>query len=137
MKEIVIDSESSLTMVAESIIEKHSAERVFGFFGEMGSGKTTLIKEICRQLGVHDDMTSPTFSIVNEYFRENGEPVYHFDFYRIDSPDDALRIGFPDYIASGCYCFMEWTENVLPLLGDDFVPVKIEQTGETSRKFTF
>ncbi len=137
MKEIIINSEEELPAVAEEILKTHPKERVFGFFGEMGSGKTTLIKEICRQLGVQDDMTSPTFAIVNEYYRDNGEPVYHFDFYRIDDPEDALRIGIHDYLYSGSYCFMEWTENVVSLLNGEYTPIKIEQTGSCSRKFIF
>ena len=137
MKEIIIDQESDLELVAKEILETYPKERVFGFFGQMGAGKTTIIKEICRQLGVVGDMTSPTFAIINEYYRKGGEPIYHFDFYRIDSPDDALRIGFPDYLFSGCFCFIEWTENVVSLLGDDFIPVKIEHLDNNSRKFIF
>lgn len=137
MTKIEIYSENDLPTVAQAILKAHPDERVFGFYGEMGSGKTTLIKEICRQLGVEDDMTSPTFAIVNEYHRNNGEAVYHFDFYRINEPDDALRIGFYDYLYSGNYCFMEWTENVEQLLNGDFTAVNIEQKGDNARMFSF
>lgn len=137
MTKIEIYSENDLPTVAQAILKAHPDERVFGFYGEMGSGKTTLIKEICRQLGVEDDMTSPTFAIVNEYHRNNGEAVYHFDFYRINEPDDALRIGFYDYLYSGNYCFMEWTENVEQLLNGDFTAVNIEQKGDNARTFSF
>ena len=119
------------------MIEAHPQERVFGFYGEMGTGKTTLIKEICRFLGVESDMTSPTFAIVNEYWTANGEPLYHFDFYRIDEPEDATRIGFQDYLYSGNYCFIEWTEKVESLLHDDYTPVYIERIDDQTRKFTF
>lgn len=137
MINIDISGESELPKVAKTILETYPNERVFGFYGEMGSGKTTLIKELCRQLGVEDDMTSPTFAIVNEYFTNHGEPVYHFDFYRIDEPDDALRIGFPDYLYSGNYCFIEWTEKVETLLNNEFTVINIQQTGPTNRRISF
>lgn len=119
------------------MLEVHPQERVFGFYGEMGTGKTTLIKEICRFLGVQSDMTSPTFAIVNEYWTESGEPLYHFDFYRIDEPEDATRIGFQDYLYSGNYCFIEWTEKVESLLNGEYTPVHIERLDDQTRKFTF
>ena len=123
--------------MARKLIEAYPQERVFGFFGEMGTGKTTLIKEICRQLGVEGGMTSPTFAIVNEYWTVGGEPLYHFDFYRIDDSDDATRIGFQDYLYSGNYCFIEWTEKVESLLQNDYTPVYIERIDDATRKFTF
>ena len=133
----IIANESQLPEVARQLIEAHPQERVFGFFGEMGTGKTTLIKEICRQLGVTDGMTSPTFAIVNEYWTADGEPLYHFDFYRIDDPDDATRIGFQDYLYSGNYCFIEWTEKVESLLRGEYTPVTIERIDDHTRRFTF
>ncbi len=137
MEHKLIAKESELPAVAQALIETHPQERVFGFFGEMGTGKTTLIKEICRYLGVVGDMTSPTFAIVNEYWTEEGEPLYHFDFYRIDEPDDATRIGFQDYLYSGNYCFIEWTEKVESLLNGEYTPVYIERVDDETRKFTF
>lgn len=137
MKHNLIAKESELSTVARALIEAHPQERVFGFFGEMGTGKTTLIKEICRFLGVEGDMTSPTFAIVNEYWTTDGEPLYHFDFYRIDEPDDATRIGFQDYLYSGNYCFIEWTEKVESLLNGEYTPVHIERVDDETRKFTF
>ena len=107
------------------------------FMGNVGTGKTTLIEEICRFLGVESDMTSPTFAIVNEYWTEKGEPLYHFDFYRIDEPEDATRIGFQDYLYSGSYCFIEWTEKVESLLNGEYTPVHIERIDDQTRKFTF
>ena len=133
----MIAKESELPAVAQALIEAHPQERVFGFFGEMGTGKTTLIKEICRHLGVESDMTSPTFAIVNEYWTANGQPLYHFDFYRIDEPGDATRIGFQDYLYSGNYCFIEWTEKVESLLNGEYTPVNIERVDEETRMFTF
>ncbi|MBR6161250.1 MAG: tRNA (adenosine(37)-N6)-threonylcarbamoyltransferase complex ATPase subunit type 1 TsaE [Bacteroidales bacterium] len=130
-------NEQQLAGVADAILKAYPRERVFGFYGEMGVGKTTLIKVMCRVLGVCDITSSPTFAIVNEYWTESGQPVYHFDFYRIDEPADATRIGFEEYLASGAYCFIEWTEKVEPILGDDFIPVRIEREDDTTRNIIF
>lgn len=132
-----INSQNDLSTVAEDLLRKHADERVFGFYGEMGAGKTTLIKEICRQLGVTATTSSPTFAIVNEYFTAEGEPVYHFDFYRIDSIDEAVKIGFDDYLYSGDYCFIEWTEKVEEMLPDDYVRVDIKVLEDGRREFIY
>ena len=137
MKYNIIANESQLPEVAQKLLAAHPQERVFGFFGEMGTGKTTLIKEICRFLGVEGDMTSPTFAIVNEYWTRDGEPLYRFDFYRVDEPGDATRIGFQDYLYSGNYCFIEWTEKVESLLNGEYTPVYIERIDDETRRFTF
>ena len=134
---MVINSQNELSAVAEDLLRKHANERVFGFYGEMGAGKTTLIKEICCQLGVTATTSSPTFAIVNEYFTEEGEPVYHFDFYRIDSIDEAVKIGFDDYLYSGNYCFIEWTEKVEEMLPDDYVRVQIDVLENGKREFKY
>jgi len=92
--------------------------RILLFYGEMGVGKTTLIKEIVKQLGVVDNVSSPTFSIVNEYLTSTDEKVYHFDFYRVDKEEEALDIGIEEYFHSKCWCLVEWpnkVENLLPL----------------------
>ena len=100
-------------------------DRFFAFFGKMGVGKTTLIKEICAELGVNDNVCSPTFAIVNEYTDGAGEPVYHFDFYRMKSVAEAYDIGYEEYFYSGFYCFTEWTEKVEELLPERYVRVDI------------
>lgn len=133
----IIASEDNLKAVAEAILKAYPQERVFGFYGEMGAGKTTLIKQMCNVLGVTDITSSPTFAIVNEYWTENDQPLYHFDFYRIDEPADATRIGFEEYLYSGNYCFIEWTEKVEEILQDDFVKVTISRVDESSRRFQF
>lgn len=133
----IIASEDNLKAVAEAILKAYPQERVFGFYGEMGAGKTTLIKQMCNVLGVTDITSSPTFAIVNEYWTENDQPLYHFDFYRIDEPADATRIGFEEYLYSGNYCFIEWTEKVEEILQDDFVKVTISRVDDVSRRFQF
>ena len=121
-----VSFEMELPDVAKKILHTYPNERIFGFYGEMGAGKTTLIKEICKVLGVKNITSSPSFAIVNEYTSANNEPVYHFDFYRIEKLDDAYQIGFEDYLNSGYYSFIEWTEKVEPILKGDFVKVEVE-----------
>lgn len=121
-----VSFEMELPEVAKKLLQAYPNERIFGFYGEMGAGKTTLIKEICKVLGVKNITSSPSFAIVNEYISANNEPVYHFDFYRIEKLDDAYQIGFEDYLNSDYYCFIEWTEKVEPILKGDFVKVEIE-----------
>ena len=130
-------TEEQLDQVAEAILKAHPEERVFGFYGEMGAGKTTLIKALCRSLGVCDVTSSPTFAIINEYWTEAGEPLYHFDFYRIDEPADATRVGFEEYLYSGHYCFIEWTEKVEEILQGDYIPVTIERVDDDTRLFKY
>lgn len=113
-----------------------NSHRIIGFEGELGAGKTTLIKEICRQLGVKDAMSSPTFNLVNTYEAAN-EPVYHFDLYRVKDVSECLDLGITDYLDSGQYCLIEWPEAAEPILAEyDLSLIKIEQTeGELRRIF--
>lgn len=97
----------------------------FAFYGEMGVGKTTFIKALCNVLQVEDVVTSPTFSIVNEYKTLKGEKVYHFDFYRIESVEEAYDMGYEDYFYSDAYCFVEWPEKVLGIIPPDFIKVSV------------
>lgn len=122
---ITIHSEDELFEAAKALLAEFANDRVFCFYGEMGAGKTTFIKEICRCLHVTDTTSSPTFAIVNEYTTLDGAPVYHFDFYRIEKVEDAYQIGADDYFSSGEYCFAEWPENVPELIRPDFVSVRI------------
>src|SRR6186713_1843314 len=106
METLSAGSLQELEMVAEKILTSNPLRRVFAFTGEMGAGKTTLIKAMCRQLGVGDPMSSPSFSLVNEYRGGKGEPVYHFDFYRIEKEQEAIDIGTEEYLDSGHYCLI-------------------------------
>ena len=119
-----------LPEVAAQLLKEFADERFFAFFGKMGVGKTTLIKEMCRQLGVVDNVCSPTFAIINAYSTAEGTPVYHFDFYRMKSAEEAYDIGYEEYFYSGEYCFTEWTEKIVELLPDRYVRVEIvEENG--------
>ena len=134
---MIITKQEELSLVAADLLKILSDDRVFGFYGEMGAGKTTLIKELCRQLGVSGTTSSPTFAIVNEYFTDDGEPIYHFDFYRINDIDEAVKIGFEDYLYSGSYCFIEWTDKVQEMLPDDYIEVNIKVLEDGRREFNY
>jgi len=128
---------AQLDDVAKQILTKYANHRVFSFNGEMGAGKTTVIKALCKYLGVQNIPSSPTFAIVNEYWTSQNEPVYHFDFYRIERPEEAIAIGIFEYLESGHYCFMEWSENIETTLNEERVIIKIERIDEQTRKFFF
>jgi len=99
--------------------------RIYAFYGPMGAGKTTIIKAICTQLGATDVVSSPTFTLVNEYSTEQGESLYHIDFYRINNLSEAFDFGIEEYLSSGSYCFIEWPELAEAILPDHTVRVKI------------
>lgn len=119
-----IYSLEELPKIAREVIDSASNKTLL-FYAAMGTGKTTLIKEICKQLGVKDNISSPTFSLVNEYQTHKEETVYHFDFYRITNEEEALDIGVEDYFYSGNWCFVEWPENVENLVPLDAVEIHI------------
>ena len=126
---------SGLPEMASAFLKAAGDRRVFAFHGSMGAGKTTLISEICRSLGVTDEETvSPTFSIVNEYTTADGESIFHFDFYRIESMEEALDLGLEEYFDSGCLCLMEWPEKVEALLPSETVDVYITELSDGSRR---
>ena len=118
--------------VAENIAGHTNKVQVWLFHGEMGSGKTTLVKEVCRQLHVKDAMSSPTFSIVNEYAGETGK-IYHFDFYRLKNEREAFDIGTEEYFYSGYPCFVEWPDKIPSLIPDIYGEVTISIRNETHR----
>ncbi len=126
--ERVIDNLEQLPRLASDLLEEFRVERFFAFFGKMGVGKTTLIKALCDQLGVKEVVCSPTFAIINEYTSGEGEPVYHFDFYRLKSAEEAYDIGYEEYFYSGMYCFTEWTEKIEQLLPEHYVRVEMKET---------
>ncbi len=123
---LLLDNIDSLQEGARRFLEAAGERRIFAFDAPMGAGKTTFITAVCRELGVGDDVGSPTFSIINEYASGAGNPVYHFDFYRLDSPAEALDMGADDYFYSGNYCFIEWPDRIGSLLPEEAVEVRIE-----------
>ncbi len=133
--EIKINSLDNIHETAKEFISAMGDNTVFAFYGKMGAGKTTFIKAVCEELGVTDVINSPTFAIVNEYRSdENGELIYHFDFYRIKEEEEAYDFGYEDYFYSGNYCFIEWPNKIPNLLPDDAKTIEIEITSPTSRK---
>ncbi|MBP5392587.1 MAG: tRNA (adenosine(37)-N6)-threonylcarbamoyltransferase complex ATPase subunit type 1 TsaE, partial [Bacteroidaceae bacterium] len=121
--EIKIENIGDIASAARKFVDEMGENCVFAFYGKMGAGKTTFIKSICEALGVKDVVTSPTFAIVNEYADAKGQPVYHFDFYRIKNLREAYDMGCEEYFYSGYPCFIEWPELVEELLPEDTVKV--------------
>ena len=125
-----ISSLSQLEEVAQAFHKAMGNQRVFAFYGPMGVGKTTFIKALCKVFGVKDEINSPTFSIINEYLGAKDEQLFHLDFYRINSIEEAFDFGYEDYVYSGAYCFIEWPEKIESLLPADTVKVEIIETSE-------
>ena len=126
---------ADLPEAAASLLTNFPLDRIFLFFGEMGSGKTTFIKALCTELGVTDTVASPTYSIVNEYQSPKGK-VYHFDFYRLKNETEALDMGYEEYFYDGSYCFIEWPEKIENLWPPEFVKVNIAVTDQNQRLIT-
>lgn len=134
---ITIRDISDLDRAAEEFLEKIGENRLIAFYAPMGAGKTTFTTAICRRLGVTDAVCSPTFTIINEYMTSSGEPMYHFDFYRINKLSEAMDIGIEDYLYSGCLCIMEWPENVEELLPEETLRVRIAVNPDGSRTLSW
>lgn len=122
---LLLNNLSDINIVAQQFVEIMGDRSVFAFYGEMGVGKTTFIKALCKVLGVTETITSPSFAIVNEYSKEDGGPIFHFDFYRIKNIEEAYDFGYEDYFYSGHLCFIEWPELVESLLPENVVKVQI------------
>jgi len=134
--ELEIQSLDTIHKTAQEFIELIGDNTVFAFNGKMGAGKTTFIKAICEVMGVKETVNSPTFSIVNEYESANGRIIFHFDCYRINKVQEALDLGAEEYLYSGNLCFIEWSENIAPILPESIVNVNIEETENGKRKIT-
>lgn len=114
-----------LATVAQHILDQNP-NKIILFNGDMGVGKTTLIKQLCKTLGVQDATSSPTFSLVNEYQTIDNQTVYHFDFYRLNKEIEALDMGVDDYLYSGNWCFIEWSEKIASLIPENHTTISIE-----------
>ena len=132
--QLIVGTQNELGGAARTIVDFAAEQNIWLFYGDMGAGKTTLIKEIARVFGVEDIVQSPTFSIVNEYRNLQDEIFYHFDFYRISKESEALDIGVDEYFDSGACCFIEWPQKIPGLIPDRHLTIEIEITSETSRK---
>lgn len=133
---LTIKSIETINKTAEQFTSKIGKNKVFAFTGKMGAGKTTFIKAICEVLGVKEIINSPTFSIVNEYETEDGQIIYHFDCFRINKIQEALDLGAEEYLYSGNLCFIEWAENITPLLPDSMKTVEIIEVENGERTLT-
>ena len=133
----MIKSLEDLDRAAGEFLQQIGENRLVAFYAPMGAGKTTFITALCKHLGVEDAVCSPPFTIVNEYLSATGDPVYHFDFYRITKPSEALDIGLEDYLYSGSLCLMEWPENVEDLLPEETLKVQISVRPDQSRCITW
>ena len=136
-QEIIIRNIEDLDRAAGEFLSRTKDRRLIAFYAPMGAGKTTFTTALCRRLGVTDTVCSPTFTIVNEYLTSGGDMVYHFDFYRINNPAEALDIGLYDYLDSGCLCLMEWPENVAGLLPEETLAVTIKVNPDMSRTLSW
>ena len=116
---------NDIDFAAKKLKEEAGSAKIWVFKGEMGAGKTTLIKALAKDFGVIDQVSSPTFGIVNHYENSSNEEFYHFDFYRLDKPEEALDIGIEEYFYSGNYCWMEWAERIAPFLPEQFFLIEI------------
>ncbi|MBR4659998.1 MAG: tRNA (adenosine(37)-N6)-threonylcarbamoyltransferase complex ATPase subunit type 1 TsaE [Bacteroidales bacterium] len=137
MRSITIAGTEGLQKAAREFLEAVGDNRIIAFYGQMGAGKTTFITALCRELGVSEAVTSPTFTIVNEYLDGGGESVFHFDFYRIKRLAEAVDIGLFEYFDSGCFCLMEWPEMIEELLPEETLKVQILVEDEKTRMLVF
>lgn len=133
MCEIIVNDISELRSAAKKFLEYAGDTKIFAFYGEMGVGKTTFLKELCREMEVEDEITSPTFAIVNEYYSKKYGQIFHFDFYRIDDLREVYDMGFEEYLESGAYIFMEWSEKIDHILPDGIAKVTITQDDKQVR----
>ena len=135
---ITIKTTDELDNAAKKFVGEMGDNTVFAFYGTMGAGKTTFIKALCKELGVDDEVNSPTFAIVNEYrSATTAELIYHFDFYRIRKIEEVYDMGYEDYFYSGAICLIEWPELAESVLPEDTVRVKVEVKDDGSRELIF
>ena len=137
MNRITFSGLNEINKAAKQFIDINNTNKQFAFYGEMGAGKTTFIKELCSILQSVDEVTSPTFSLINEYHTKTNGKIFHFDFYRIESIEEVYNIGYEDYFYSDSYCFVEWPELIEELIPDTMIKVKINVLDDGSREIVF
>ena len=137
MNKISIKSESELLNAAKEFISQNEKNKIFAFYGKMGAGKTTFIKEICKYLGSTDTITSPTFAIVNEYNSTLYGKIFHFDFYRVEKQEEVYDLGYEEYLFNNNYCLIEWPERIENLLPPETIKVTIAENNDKSRIITW
>jgi len=130
---IVARTLNDLPEAAAALLGEHKASRIFALHGEMGAGKTTFIRALCKRLGSDDNVVSPTFTLINEYRGYKGEPLYHFDFYRINSISEAFDFGIEEYLTGDYFCFLEWPEKIEQIIPEEAVIVRITVEPDGSR----
>lgn len=133
----MINGTDDLERAAKEFLREIGDNRLIAFFAPMGSGKTTFTTAVCKVLGVTDPVGSPTFAIVNEYMTASGDPMFHFDFYRINKLSEAMDIGLYDYLDSGCLCMMEWPENIEELLPEETLRITINVNPDQTRTLSW
>ncbi len=134
MKRWIINDLEDIKRVAQEFIDYTKSKSLFALRGSMGVGKTTFVKAVAECLGSVDDVTSPTFAIVNEYMLNDGDSIYHFDFYRLKEPSEALDFGCDEYFYSGCRCFMEWPELLGEYLPEDITECRFAELPDGRRE---
>ncbi len=134
---ILIKDKKHLPAAAKKILECTSGKRIIAFYGSLGAGKTTIIKAVCTALGATDIVSSPTFTLVNEYKTRTGESLFHIDFYRIRKEEEVFDFGIEEYFSSGSYCFLEWPELIEDLLPPETARIRIEVGEHEERTLTF
>lgn len=136
-KKILIRSVENIDEASVEFLKRNPANKVIALYGEMGAGKTTFTKALCKALGVVDGVNSPTFTLINEYRTKSGETIYHFDFYRINKLEEAFDIGFEEFAESGNLCIIEWPEKIEQILPSDTLRVKISVLDDGKRELIF
>ncbi len=136
MNTFYIDSLDQIDQVAEEFLNHYKTERVIAFYGEMGVGKTTFVKSLCKALKIEDTVNSPSFAIVNEYHTPEDNIVYHFDFYRLKEEEEAYDMGYEDYLYSGHHCMIEWPEKIASLLPKGRLDLHITEEEDGRRKLS-
>ena len=137
MNKITIFSLQDLDNAAKRFLELAAGKTVIAFSGELGAGKTTFIQAICRNLGIKVEVNSPTFSLVNEYFTPEGNSIFHFDLYRIETPEELFDMGYEEYFYSGSLCLIEWPEKAKKLIPENALWVKITIGENEARQLQF